>query len=89
MAAGRPVVVTDVGGAREVVAEGETGYLVSSGDDATMATRLIALLRDPEKARSMGDKGRRVVEEKFSCEAQLARTEELYERLLKAAKWQR
>ena len=89
MAAARPVVVTDVGGAREVVSEGETGYLVPSGDDATMAARLIALLRDPENARSMGAKGRRVVEEKFSCEAQLARTEELYDRLLKTTKWRK
>jgi glycosyltransferase involved in cell wall biosynthesis len=82
MAAGRPVVVTEVGGAREVVAEGETGYLVPSGDDAMMAQRLIALLRDPERARAMGAKGKRVVEEKFSCAAQLARTETLYDRLL-------
>jgi len=82
MAAARPAVVTDVGGAREVVSEGETGYLVASGDDAAMADRLISLLRDPEKARTMGEKGRRVVEEKFSCEAQLAHTEALYERLL-------
>ena len=82
MAAGRPVVVTDVGGAREVVAEGETGYLVPSGDDAMMAERLIALLRDPERARAMGAKGKQVVESKFSCEAQLARTESLYDRLL-------
>ena len=86
MAAARPVVVTDVGGAREVVVEGETGYLVASGDDATMAARLIALLRDPETARVMGGRGRQIVEEKFSCEAQLARTEELYERLLKCQK---
>ena len=86
MAAARPVVVTDVGGAREVVVEGETGYLVASGDDAAMAARLIALLRDPETARKMGGRGRQVVEEKFSCEAQLARTEELYERLLKCRK---
>ena len=86
MAAARPVVVTDVGGAREVVVEGETGYLVSSGDDAMMAARLIELLRDPEKARLMGGRGRRVVEEKFSCEAQLARTEELYDQLLKCHK---
>jgi glycosyltransferase involved in cell wall biosynthesis len=83
MAAARPVVVTDVGGAREVVVEGETGYLVASGDDATMSARLIALLRDPETARQMGGRGRRVVEEKFSCEAQLAQTEELYDRLLR------
>ena len=83
MAAARPVVATDVGGAREVIREGETGYLVSSGDDAQMAARLIALLRDPAKAQRMGDEGRRVVEEKFSCDAQLARTEELYNRLLR------
>lgn len=82
MAAGRPVVVTDVGGAREVVTEGETGYLVASGDDAAMAERLISLLREPERARLMGRNGQRVVTEKFSCEAQLARTEELYERML-------
>ena len=86
MAAARPVVVTDVGGAREVVVEGETGYLVSSGDDATMAARLITLLRDPETARQMGGRGRDVVEKKFSCEAQLARTEVLYDRLLKCHK---
>ena len=82
MAAARPVVVTDVGGARELVSEGETGYLVPSGDEATMATRLIELLRDPERARAMGAKGKRVVEEKFSCEAQLERTESLYDELL-------
>ncbi|HEX5603231.1 MAG TPA: glycosyltransferase family 4 protein [Pyrinomonadaceae bacterium] len=82
MAAGRPVVVTEVGGAREVVAEGETGYLVPSGDDAMMAERLIALLGDSERARAMGAKGKRVVESKFSCEAQLAHTESLYDRLL-------
>jgi L-malate glycosyltransferase len=84
MAAGRPVVVTDVGGAREVVVEGETGYLVQSGDDKTMAERIISLLREPEKARTMGREGRQVVEEKFSCAAQLERTEELYGRLLRA-----
>jgi len=83
MAAGRPVVVTEVGGAREVVAEGETGYLVPSGDDAMMAQRLIALLHDSERARAMGAKGKRVVQEKFSCEAQLARTENLYDGLLR------
>lgn len=82
MAAGRPVVVTNVGGAAELVSEGETGYLVDSGDDASMANRIISLLSDPTRAREMGENGKRVVQEKFSCEAQLARTEELYNRLL-------
>jgi glycosyltransferase involved in cell wall biosynthesis len=82
MAAGRPVVVTDVGGASELVTEGETGYLVASGDDGGMASRIISLLGEPARARAMGGNGQRVVKEKFSCEAQLARTESLYERLL-------
>ncbi len=83
MAAGKPVVATDVGGAREVVTHGTTGYLVPSGDDVVMAKRIIELLREPERATEMGKAGRRVVSERFSCEAQLSRTQELYDRLLK------
>ncbi|MDQ2922534.1 MAG: glycosyltransferase [Acidobacteriota bacterium] len=82
MAAARPVVVTDVGGAREAVVEGETGYIVPAGDDEKMAARIISLLNEPDRGRRMGELGRRVVEEKFSCAAQLARTEALYEELL-------
>jgi glycosyltransferase involved in cell wall biosynthesis len=82
MAAGRPVVVTDVGGAREAVVEGETGYLVQAGDYKTMAARIVELLRDPVRARAMGRRAHEVVEEKFSCAAQLERTEQLYRRLL-------
>ena len=86
MAAARPVVATNVGGASEAIIEGETGYLVASGDESTMAERIIRLLREPEKARAMGERGRSIVEEKFSCEAQLERTEQLYETLLSERK---
>jgi glycosyltransferase involved in cell wall biosynthesis len=82
MAARRPVVVTDVGGAREVVIEDETGYIVPSGNDVLMAERIVALLREPQKARAMGELGRRVVEEKFSPEALLRNTEALYQGML-------
>jgi glycosyltransferase involved in cell wall biosynthesis len=82
MAAARPVVVTDVGGAREAVVEGETGYIVPAGDDEKMAARITSLLNEPERATRMGELGRRLVEEKFSCAAQLARTEAMYEELL-------
>ncbi len=83
MAAARPVVATDVGGARKAIVEGETGYLVRAGDDETMAARLITLLKDPEKLCVMGKRGRRMVEEKFSCEAQLERTQSLYAQLFR------
>jgi glycosyltransferase involved in cell wall biosynthesis len=82
MAAGRPVVATDVGGAREAIVEGETGHTVPSGNDRLMASMVVSLLRDPAKANSMGECGRRVVEEKFSSRALLQNTEALYESLL-------
>ena len=82
MAASRPVVVTDVGGAREAVGEGETGFVVAPGDDRALGERVALLLSDPAGARLMGERGRRVVEERFSCAAQLAGVERLYEELL-------
>jgi glycosyltransferase involved in cell wall biosynthesis len=86
MAAGRPAVVTDVGGAREALTEGETGHLVAAGDDEAMAARIISLLVEPERARAMGERARRVVEQKFSCEALLKRNLDLYEELLAGAR---
>lgn len=82
MAAARPVVATDVGGAREAVTEGQTGHLVAAGNDEALATNVISLLRNPERGRIMGEQGRRTVEEKFSCDAQLSTTINLYQRLL-------
>jgi glycosyltransferase involved in cell wall biosynthesis len=83
MAAGRPVVATDIGGAREAVVNDETGYVVKPEDFEAMAAHLISLLRDPQRALAMGAQGRRRVLEQFSCEAQLKRVEELYAKLLK------
>jgi glycosyltransferase involved in cell wall biosynthesis len=82
MAAGQPVVVTDVGGAREAVVEAVTGYIVSSGDDDQMGARIIELLSDPARARAMGQRGREVVTKRFSSERQLEKTHALYEKLL-------
>jgi glycosyltransferase involved in cell wall biosynthesis len=82
MAAGLPVVATDVGGAREAIAEGETGYTVTSGDDEKMAARIIDLLNEPERGRAMGERGKLVAAEKFSCDRHLQNTLELYDELL-------
>lgn len=82
MAAKLPVVATNVGGAGEAIIENETGFIVESNDDEAMANRLIELLEDVEKAKRFGKCGREIVEEKFSCAAQLKTTLELYERKL-------
>jgi glycosyltransferase involved in cell wall biosynthesis len=86
MAAGLPVVATDVGGAREAIAEDETGYVVTSGDDQKMAQRIIELLNEPERARCMGARGKLIVAEKFSCDRHLQNTLELYDELLSSPK---
>lgn len=82
MAAGRAVVATDVGGAREAIVEGQTGHLVAAGDDRTMAERIVGLLQDPSLRTSMGSNGRRVIEQQFSCESRLLNTSTLYQRML-------
>jgi len=82
MAAGRPVVATRVGGAAEAIEEGSSGYLVNAGDDESLAERLIRLLSDTARAEEMGQRGKEIVSEKFSSEAQLRRTTNLYDELL-------
>ncbi|HEY4855012.1 MAG TPA: glycosyltransferase family 4 protein, partial [Streptosporangiaceae bacterium] len=56
-AAGLPVVGGDSGGAPDAILDGETGYVVSGGDAAAVAGRIIQLLADPAAARAMGEKG--------------------------------
>src|SRR5262249_13797039 len=82
MAARRPVVATDVGGAQEAVAHNHCGYLVPPGDDQLMAARIVSLLQTPQQARTMGERGREIVERRFSCENQLESTERLYRELM-------
>lgn len=65
MAAGKPVVATDIRGCREEVVEGETGYLVPTKAWGALAERLGRLLADPELRRQMGDAGRRRAEALF------------------------
>src|SRR5262249_28268713 len=86
MAAAKPVVATDVGGAREAIVEGVSGFLVSPGDDAALAAKVTFLLQNPDKALALGAAGRNIIADKFSCEAQLKNTEKLYERLLHAGR---
>ena len=78
MWAGKPVVATNVGGAAEAIIENATGFLVESGDDETMANRLIELLENEEKAARFGEKAKELVKEKFSLQNQLNKTLELY-----------
>ena len=62
---GKPVVGTNVGGIPLQLVDGENGFLVEPHDNAVFADRIVALLRDPKMAESMGSVGREMVREKF------------------------
>jgi alpha-maltose-1-phosphate synthase len=87
MACGTAVVASDVGGIPEVVVDGETGLLAhyDSSDPAGfadgLARRVNELLGDPERARAMGEAGRRRAVEQFSWRRIAAQTLELYRTL--------
>jgi glycosyltransferase involved in cell wall biosynthesis len=82
MAAGAPVVATRVGGTPEAIADGVNGLLVPPGNPAAMASAMAALLRDPSRARRLGDAARRSIDERFSMERMVSATAQLYEALL-------
>jgi glycosyltransferase involved in cell wall biosynthesis len=81
MAAGLPVVAHDLGGMREVVADGENGFLVPAGDISALAERLDRLLADPSLRAMMGDAGRQRVAERFDIALRIEEYHSLYQEL--------
>lgn len=81
MAAGLPIVATDIAGIPEQVADGENGYLVSPGDAAALAGALRKLLDDPAKRRQFGEASRERVG-RFSEERMLEDLDAAYRGLL-------
>jgi hypothetical protein len=79
MAAGVPVVASNVGGLREVVESGKTGFLVSDGDFATPVRRL---LEDAALAARMSRAARERVQQQFSVERMVEKTVSAYREVL-------
>jgi len=82
MACARPVVASHVAGAPEVVIHEETGLLVPPGDASALARAMIRLLEDGDLRRAMGERGRRLMEERFSHLARAKAMEEYYIELM-------
>jgi glycosyltransferase involved in cell wall biosynthesis len=81
MAASRPVVSTHYGGAPEAIVDGVTGYVVSPSDAEAMAEKILSLLRDPEKARRMGQAGRERIKKVFNIDDKVKRLIACYREL--------
>jgi len=81
MEAARPVVATRVGGIPDLIDDGEQGLVVEPQDPAAFAAAVAQLLRDPERARRMGERGRERRRTEFDIDVMVRRLEALYEEL--------
>jgi glycosyltransferase involved in cell wall biosynthesis len=81
MAAGLPVIGTRVGGIPELVKDGENGFLVEKGDYRDVALKIQYLIDNPELMGKFGEKGRRIVESKFSSARMTRQYLDLYNRI--------
>ena len=80
-----PVVATAVGGIPEVITSGTDGLLVPPADPAALASAIVSLLTDRSLRDRIGEAGYRTVADRFSIDAQVRRTEVLYDEELARA----
>ena len=78
MAAGKPVVATNVSSIPEIVRHNESGLLVEIHNQQQLAAALVALLQNEGMAKGMGQKGREIVLENFTLERMIAQLEALF-----------
>jgi glycosyltransferase involved in cell wall biosynthesis len=78
MAAGLPIIVTDVGGTSEAIKNGRNGIVIPPGNADLLAKALIELLKDKDLARRMGKNAQTDVTQDFSVTNMVRKTETLY-----------
>ena len=84
LAEGKTVVATDCGGIPEIIRDGDTGRLVEPANPMALARGIIDALRDPEQAGRMADRGRALVQNRFSIETMAESNLAVYRMLLSA-----
>jgi glycosyltransferase involved in cell wall biosynthesis len=78
MRASLPVVASDVGGVRETIDDGRTGYLIPHGDTEALRARLQTLIDDSALRRRLGEAGRQKYERHFGYSAMIGKTMDIY-----------
>ncbi len=82
MAAGKCIIATKVGGIPEVVKDGETGILIPPKDVQSLLTAMLDLMKNKNRRKKLGERGRDWVENRFSIECTVVQIESLYKKLI-------
>ena len=84
-ATGLPVISTNVGGIPEFLVDNENGFVIEPRDPIQLTQKMLALLQDPKLAKTMGNRGRKLIEEKFDWNIITNQVIDLYHKLLEKA----
>jgi glycosyltransferase involved in cell wall biosynthesis len=84
-ATGLPVISTKVGGIPEFLVDNQNGFVIEPRDPTQLTQRLLTLLQDAKLAKEMGDRGRKLIEEKFDWRLITGQVIDLYHKLLETA----
>lgn len=81
MALGKPVITTDlIGGSREIVEDGKTGYIMKA-NTLEISSRISEIINNPDLMIKLGQRGKQIIEQKFSLESMGSEYVELYEKI--------
>ncbi|MDP3731634.1 MAG: glycosyltransferase family 4 protein, partial [Candidatus Omnitrophota bacterium] len=83
MASSKPVITTHTGGVAEIITEGKSGLLSSSGDMNKMSEKLVVLLKDKNLRLQMGQNARSSLDFNFTLTNMIKENENLYEDLIR------
>jgi glycosyltransferase involved in cell wall biosynthesis len=74
----KPVVAINIGGITEIIKHRETGFMISAKNPHAIASAVIKLYENPDLRKKLGEKGRKLVEEKYSFNKMIDKIEEVY-----------
>ena len=86
MAAGKPIIVTPMGGMPEIIEPGVNGLIVPSRDPVALADATVQLLKDPKLSEQLAAKGREMFRERYGLDRMVHDTMSVYEKMLRGRK---
>ena len=82
MAAGKPIISTDVGGTTEIIEDGKNGFIVPPRDSEALAHDILRLLTSKELALKLGSEGKEIAKRKFDTKLRVEKELEVYEQYI-------